>query len=125
FVGRDGTRYDAELITGNSSRGFHLLYGRFAESWRISQSQSLFTYPPHRSTRSYTNRRFPSNPYTSSSLPPSLRAAGERACRSAGITDPGIFADCVLDVGVTRDRRFAASAAKLQATAGSPVSAGG
>jgi von Willebrand factor type D domain len=125
FVGRDGTRYDADLITGNSPPGFHLLYGRFGESWRIAQSQSLFSYPSHRSTRSYTNRRFPSSPYTASSLPPSRRAAGERACRTAGITDPRIFADCVLDVGVTRDRRFAASAAKLQAIAGSAVSAGG
>ncbi len=62
FRGRDGTSYNAVDIlngdTGTPSQA-KILYGEFGASWRITQHQSLFSYPRRKSTKSYTNAELP------------------------------------------------------------------
>jgi hypothetical protein len=91
------------------------LYGRFAESWRISQDESLFYYAQGESTATFTDRSVPRESVTLASLDPAKRADAERQCRAAGITAPGPLAECTLDLAVTGDRSFLSSAALAQA----------
>ncbi len=85
-------------------------YGQFAESWRISQSTSLFDYASGASTDTYTDRSFPDRETSVDSLPAADRTRAEAVCRQAGIIDAGTFEDCVLDYALTGDMSFVASA---------------
>jgi hypothetical protein len=118
LVGRDGHVYLASALEGAS--GLPAKYHQFGESWRITQQTSLFTYPPGRSTASYTDRGIPGAPRTPGSLPSRVRAAAARTCRQSGVTRRAILRDCVLDVGATHERAFASAGATLQATAPKP-----
>lgn len=91
------------------------LYGEFGDSWRISQTESLFTYGPGKDTSTYTRPDFPSALVTASDLPAMARGMAEAVCRSAGVTEGDFLADCALDVGVTGNAEFAASAAAMEA----------
>jgi hypothetical protein len=118
LVGRDGHVYVAAALEGTS--GLPAKYHRFGESWRITQQTSLFTYPPGKSTASYTDRGIPGAVRTPGSLPPRVRAAAARTCRASGVTRSAILRDCVLDVGATHERAFASAGATLQRTAPEP-----
>jgi RHS repeat-associated protein len=90
------------------------LYGRFGESWRIRQSESLFHYAKGESTATFTDRTVPRENVTLASLDPAARAKAENECRAAGITAPGPLADCTLDLAVTGDRSYLLSASLAQ-----------
>ncbi len=89
---------------------FDVVYKEFGDSWRISQTESLFDYPPGKDTGTFTNRSFP-NSYLSlnSLLPPQIRQA-EEICRKAGV-ESELMDGCIFDVGQTGDASFAQSAA--------------
>ncbi|MEU8390808.1 VWD domain-containing protein [Micromonospora sp. NPDC048842] len=91
---------------------FEALYPGFADSWRAEAQRSLFDYEPGQNTGTFTDRRFPDRLTTVDDLP--NRATAELICRRAGVTDPQIFADCVLDVGLTGQVAFAEDAARAQ-----------
>ncbi|WCN79286.1 VWD domain-containing protein [Micromonospora sp. LH3U1] len=91
---------------------FEALYPGFADSWRVEARRSLFDYEPGQDTGTFTDRRFPDRLLTVGDLPD--RATAELVCRRAGITDPQIFADCVLDVGLTGQVAFAEDATRAQ-----------
>ena len=91
------------------------LYGEFGDSWRISQAESLFAYEPGKDTSTYTYPDFPSALVTASDLPAMARGMAEAVCRDAGVTAGDFLADCALDVGVTGNAEFAASAAAVEA----------
>ena len=107
LVTRDGFVLPAEV-------SFKELYGRFAESWRISQKESLFHYAQGESTETFTDRGVPSDEVNVRTLDPDARAQAERLCRAAGITGSVALDECILDVAVTGDSRFAFSAALAQ-----------
>lgn len=90
------------------------LYDVFAESWRISDDGSLFDYADGESTEAFTDRTFPDKRITLDDLTNEERDAAEAICRAAGVTDPGILDDCILDVAVTGDASFADAAAAMQ-----------
>jgi hypothetical protein len=94
------------------------LYDEFGASWRISQTESLFTYAPGEDTSTYTRLDFPSALVAASDLPPLAREMAEAVCRQAGVSGADFLADCALDVGVTGDAEFAASAAAVEASIG-------
>ncbi len=98
------------------------LYSQFANSWRISQVESLFDYRPGESTATFTNPRIPYSDYTVASLPASARAHAEAVCAALGVHSEPLLDDCVLDVGVTGDPAFAAAEAQV-AAAGAPTPA--
>ncbi|HZP33677.1 MAG TPA: RHS repeat-associated core domain-containing protein [Candidatus Acidoferrales bacterium] len=92
------------------------LYGRFAESWRISQAESLFHYAKGESTATFTDRSVPHQDVSLATLDPAARSKAAMECRNAGITAPGPLADCILDFAMTGDRSFIASASQTQTT---------
>lgn len=113
LITRDGVVLPAEI-------SFKNLYGRFAESWRVNQKESLFHYAAGESTGTFTDRGFPSGEVSVATLGPAARAKAEGVCRAAGITDPAALDECILDVAVTGDQRFVVSAALAQAVTGEP-----
>ncbi len=77
------------------------LYGDYAASWRINQATSLFDYASGQTTATFTDLSFPSNIITAATLTPEQRAAAEQIARNAGITDPDVLEDVILDIFVS------------------------
>ena len=86
------------------------LYVKFADSWRVSDSTSLFDYAPDTSTNTFTFREWPkeSGPYVIGHGPvakPVANNVATQLCR--GVVGKNDNADCVFDVMVTGDRGMA------------------
>ncbi|MEG4348172.1 DUF4347 domain-containing protein [Microcoleus sp. LAD1_D3] len=124
FALRDGT-----VIGGTISN--QQLYGEYANSWRITQATSLFDYPSSQlrlagydmsnatnlraskiipnqpetrsgqDTTTFTDLTFPNKIVTLATLTPQQRAAAEEIARKAGITDPDLLEDVILDIVIT------------------------
>jgi hypothetical protein len=100
------------------------LYPSYADSWRVTAETSLFPYADGESTETFTDRDYPAAPASVADLDEPARAQAEQVCRFAGVTDPWLLAECVLDVGVTGRPEFAVSTAATARTAppaGAPV----
>jgi hypothetical protein len=96
FALRDGTALGGTLTTQQ-------LYGDYANSWRITQANSLFDYAPGQDTNTFTNLNFPQNIITIDTLDPTLKAQAEQIARAAGITDPNLLNDAILDIALTNN----------------------
>jgi von Willebrand factor type D domain len=90
------------------------LYGAFSNSWRIRQSESLFTYAPGTSTKTFTNKDFPYQIVTNGTLPGQEVQSGTAECEAAGVTSQPYLNGCVLDVSVTGDPGTATAAGGAQ-----------
>ncbi len=90
---------------------FEQLYPTYADSWRVSQEDSLFAYEAGQSTETFTDRRYPEKAVTVSDLDTARRAQAEAICRRAGVTDPWTLLECVLDVAVSGRPEFAVGSA--------------
>jgi hypothetical protein len=109
YVGRDGRHYDESTIDGvglllHSRKDVRIVLGPFGRSWRITQRQSLFVYPPGRTTRSYLVRGFPRALLSPASLSAGRRRLARRVCRRHHVTNALLLAGCILDYGATGDR---------------------
>ncbi|HEX7590885.1 MAG TPA: hypothetical protein VF375_02965 [Candidatus Limnocylindrales bacterium] len=84
-----------------------VLYGQFADAWRVTDSTTLFDYAAGKSTTTYTQKGFPSETadIVYSDLSAEQRDAGAAACSS--VTDQQLKDDCVFDVGVSGQIGFA------------------
>lgn len=111
FVGGNGRRYAIDLAT---TSGFRTFYGPFADSWRITQAESLFTYPQGKSTSSYTIRPFPAHELRLASFPTAVQASAEQTCKKAGVTNEALLSDCAIDVAATGKAGFAAATRGVQ-----------
>jgi hypothetical protein len=90
---------------------FHIFVDRtFADSWRISQAESLFTYARGTSTQTFTDRSYPRTDFTAAAG--SLQGAAQN-CRSAGVAE-SFLAGCVVDVTATKNTVFARAIAGAQ-----------
>jgi hypothetical protein len=123
YVGRGGHRFDATTIDGvglliHSRRDVRIVLGPFGRSWRITQRQSLFVYPPGKTTRSYLVRSFPRALLAPASLSAGRRRIARRVCRHDHVTNPLLLAGCVLDYGATGDRRLPAATGIVQHESG-------
>ncbi|QJB44053.1 putative Ig domain-containing protein [Dolichospermum flos-aquae] len=94
FALRDGT-----VIGGSITN--QQLYGDYAAGWRITQATSLFDYASGQDTNTFTDLNFPQNIITAATLTPAQRAAAEQIARNAGITDPDVLEDIILDIFVS------------------------
>ncbi|HEV8461944.1 MAG TPA: Ig-like domain-containing protein, partial [Gaiellaceae bacterium] len=90
------------------------LYPAYADSWRISQAESLFDYGAGQTTETFTDRTFPDGPETPATLDPTVRAAATAQCTAAGVAVPELLDACVVDVGVTGDAGYVAGAIGAQ-----------
>jgi hypothetical protein len=114
FHGRNGTRYTYENIEYDEK----VLYGEYGASWRIAQHESLFTYAPHKSTKSYTIADFPQQLFNLGTEPPAKSQSATAACTEEGITNRAVLQDCQYDVGVTGNRTYAKGDARTQEVTG-------
>jgi len=74
IVMRDGTPLGIDNLS------FETLYPNYADSWRVTQQESLFDYASGETTETFTDRDFPRILSKSSGLDAATRAAAE-ACR--------------------------------------------
>lgn len=83
------------------------LYQTFADAWRVTDATSLFDYAPGTSTATFTKPGFPSeqDQLAQQALPMESVPGAREAC--AQVTDPDLNAQCVFDVAVTNNLRFA------------------
>ncbi len=91
-----------------------LLYERFGDSWRIEQRHTLFDYQAGQSTATFTDRAMPKVLDGNGMLTARQRTEATAACRAAGVIHARVLAECIVDVGLTGDRSFAAEAARVQ-----------
>ena len=122
FVGREGHEYDAAKIQSvglfvMTREQAQITLGGFGRSWRIAQAESLFVYPPGKSTSSYLVPGFPHVLFSLLTLGAKRRRAAERACRAAGVTNPWLLIGCEIDYGATGDRRLATATSGVQRAA--------
>lgn len=103
---RDGTQLPVNASPAT-------LHGTFADSWRISDDYSDFTYAAGASTATYTNQAFPSQIITSADFTQTQRAAATSTCLQSQVPPGPQFDDCVLDVLVTGDSSLAQLAAEI------------
>jgi hypothetical protein len=100
----DGTRLPAAT---DAQQRHNVLYGQFADAWRVTDSTTLFDYDSGKSTASYTDKSYPADTkdLALTDLTSDQQAAGNSAC--SAITDAGLHDNCVFDVGVTGQTGFA------------------
>lgn len=96
-IGPDGAPLSA-------SPSFDEVYAHLAPAWRLSGAASLFDYRRGEDTSTFTDTNFPDR-----TLRASDRAVADAKayCKAIGITDDGLFDDCVFDEANTHDRRTA------------------
>ena len=80
------------------------LYRAFAGSWRITQSESLFTDRPGKDATAFNDPTFPDR--APPAIPADRAAAAKAACLGAGLTGADL-AECEYDVGRTGDAGYA------------------
>lgn len=96
---RDGTVLEQPIH-------FDDLYGRYADSWRIDNDESLFDYAPGEGTEAYQRPGVPGR-IAIDQLPLDVRESSREICEEAGVVHPSLLEDCVVDVGCTGDPAFA------------------
>lgn len=97
---------------------FKDLYGKFTAGWRVAADQSLF------GEASRIKPGVPAREFTVRDLTADAAKLGRALCERAGVTEKGLFDDCVLDAGVLADEaavRFYVGNPVLQGTVPKPV----
>ncbi|MDX6740455.1 VWD domain-containing protein [Actinocorallia sp. A-T 12471] len=97
------------------------IHGDFADSWRITDATSLFTYPTGQGTADFTDLAFPEEIITVHDLSPEDFAAASTACEAQAVFAGPQFNACVLDVALTADISFAEQAAAQKGPTFDPV----
>lgn len=111
FRGREGKPYSPTTLEQDEK----VLYRSYGASWRISQRFSLFTYPRHKNTNSYTILDFPKKLFNEGGVPLAKALHAEAICRAAGITNLALLQACEYDVLVTGKPGYAAGDGLVQA----------
>jgi von Willebrand factor type D domain len=93
------------------------LYGTFANGWRLTSADSLFTYPSGQSTSTFTNTAFPCQEEDLGSLTASQIASATATCQAAGVSQEPFLDACILDVAATGDNSVATADGQAESTA--------
>ena len=106
FALPDGTVLPSRL-------SFQELYTTFADAWRVTDENSLFTYLVDRSTADFTDLDFPPGVIRIEDFDPDVVAAAEAAAIEAGLV-PGtwLFETTVFDIALTGDLGIADTSAE-------------
>jgi hypothetical protein len=96
---------------GPLSERYDVLYGKFADAWRVTDKTSLFDYAPGTNTATFTRKdwpRFEPKSCTIDKQRPARPVKPEVAAKAcSAITNKEQKADCIFDVGVTGETGFA------------------
>ncbi|WP_218145649.1 VWD domain-containing protein, partial [Roseovarius lutimaris] len=95
---------------------FDVLYGEYADSWRITEDIALFDRAAGETTADFQDDSFPRVVLTLDDLPPQVVANATAIVDAAGLTDPILRDAAILDVALTSNPSFADSATQLAAT---------
>ncbi|MGP7961321.1 VWD domain-containing protein, partial [Sanguibacter sp. A247] len=104
---RDGT----QLRTSAPAQSIHDYY---ADSWRIRESESLFTYSEGSSSATHTDLSYPRNITTRGDFSAAERFDARGLCAEYGVPAGPAFDDCELDVLAGGSWAFAATAAEVE-----------
>jgi hypothetical protein len=85
---------------------FENLYPSFADSWRITQNNSLFVYDSGKNTNTYTIKNYPS---TEIEFTIDQISAATKTCKNAGVTTQPFLNECIYDVAITGSANFTKS----------------
>ncbi|MEM9808120.1 MAG: VWD domain-containing protein [Cyanobacteria bacterium P01_D01_bin.56] len=88
---------------------FEQLNRQFGDSWRITQTESLFDYPVGMTTASFTNQSFPTQYLTLNGVSDQDLEAAITECEAAGVPEDQMDG-CVFDVAATGNSGFADAA---------------
>ena len=88
----------------SAAPSFDEVYQQLAPAWRLTQPESLLDYGPGQSTATFTDTSFPDRTLRASDQ---AIADAKAYCTGIGITDEGLYEDCVFDESNTHDRRTA------------------
>jgi hypothetical protein len=78
-----------------------VMYGRYADSWRVSDNESAFTYPETKTTSDYTDKTFPSSVTTLNDFSAAELQAASSTCTAASVNAGPALEDCMYDILVT------------------------
>jgi hypothetical protein len=117
LLGNDNGQPGDDFVTADgvslgTSPTAQTVHQQFADSWRITQAQSLFDYKPGQTTATFTNRSFPSTFVDGSNVPGAATATQE--CQADGVTDQYLLADCVVDASAVHDPAVVSHYAQAQ-----------
>lgn len=105
----DYQRRDGSIIAQPLS--FETLYRNFAESWRITEAESLFDYPAGKGHADFQDHAAPRVIAGIDDLPVEAVAAARMQCEDAGVTE-GQLDNCTLDTVCDPEGSFIESAAQ-------------
>jgi len=88
----------------SAAPSFDEVYTQLAPAWRLTQEQSLFDYAAGESTATFTDTNFPDRTLRASDR---AIADAKAYCTALGVTDKGLYDDCVFDESNTHDRHTA------------------
>jgi hypothetical protein len=91
------------------------IHSTFADSWRVDDSDTLFTYPDGESTADFTDTSWPLQIPTLHELDDQTLAQATTACTDGGVMDGPQFDECLIDWAQTRSDQFVASMAQQTA----------
>lgn len=98
---------DLKLRNGEPvEKKFSALYPKFADSWRITNANSLFWYPASQSTANYTRVDLPKAPVL---INYDQYQAAAIVCNTAGVRSEPYLSACIIDVATSGDPAVAAS----------------
>ncbi|WP_344666421.1 VWD domain-containing protein [Catenulispora yoronensis] len=124
--GNDLVTSDGTPITSPTAA---VIDGTYANSWRLTDNQSDFTYDDGMDTAAYTDLTFPSNVVTLADFAQSDQDLARQACNAQAVPAGPQFDACMLDVAQTGDANYAKAAAAvtdvLQDSAAHTVDAAG
>ena len=101
------TRAGQKIVHENGGLSYEELYRIFGDSWRISDEESLFDYASGESTQTFTDLTVPDRIVSIGDLDPDVRAYAESICRNSGVLEDWPLKNCIYDVGLSGDIRFA------------------
>lgn len=88
------------------------IHRQFGDSWRISQTESLFDYAAGKNTDSFTNKSFPNGFVILRMLAPQAVQLAEETCRKAEVPNERLEG-CLFDVAASGDVSLANVAANI------------
>ncbi|MCR9255483.1 MAG: VWD domain-containing protein [Alphaproteobacteria bacterium] len=90
-----------------STASFEQIHRTLADSWRITQAESLFDYESGQTTDSFTDKSFPATPASTDQLDPQLVQTAQSLATNIGFeTGTPAFEAAVLDYAMTGDVSF-------------------
>jgi hypothetical protein len=103
---RDGRRLRSDVDA-------QVLHDLYADSWRVTPEESLFTYAAGQSTATFTDRSYPRDIITRGDFSEEEQLRAAQVCEEWGVQPGPTFSNCELDVMATGNWAFAASIADV------------